>query len=71
LKGCTCSSVKICKGLRKTTQNSYIYGEHGRLSFKGIIYFNIKFWLKRKKYVRTVYPYVKDPVCFVTDIVTV
>jgi len=42
--------MQFCKkllGVKKSTQNDFIYGEMGRLSHKASIYYDIiKYWLK-------------------------
>jgi len=42
--------LQFCKrllGVKKTTQNDFIYGELGRVSYRTLRYYNIiKFWIK-------------------------
>jgi hypothetical protein len=61
--------LQFCKkilGVKKTTQNDFIYGELGRVSFKTVHFLNIiKYWLKilhlgRNKYVFIIYSLLKD-----------
>ena len=63
--------MQYCKrllGVKSTTQNDFVYGELGRLSFQYIRYFNIiKYWVKilhlnDNKYVRKVYDLLKDDI---------
>ncbi|KAL4236926.1 hypothetical protein ACF0H5_005312 [Mactra antiquata] len=60
--------LQFCKrllGIKKNTQNDFIYGELGRLNFQTIRYFNIvKYWIKllhtdKNKYNRKVYNMLK------------
>ena len=61
--------MRFCKkllGVKKTTQNDFIYGELGRVSFKTIhMYKAIKYWLrilqtKENKYILLVYNILKN-----------
>jgi hypothetical protein len=61
--------MQFCKrilGVKKVTQNDFVYGELGRISLKSVRYYNIvKFWLKilhtnENKYVKKVYTLLKN-----------
>ena len=56
-----CSSAKNYKGVKKTTQNDFVYGELSRTSYITKRYFSIlKYWFKillaeENKYIKIVY----------------
>ena len=63
--------MQFCKkilGVKKSTQNDFIYGELGRVSFKTVHMYNIiKYWLKilrmdNKKYVYITYTMLKNDI---------